>query len=152
MSPAMFIILSDLQSWILAKAEVKGRISGVKISRTSSITHLVYVDDLLIYYKTDKEEALAFKECLDQYCRWFGQRINWEKSDMHFSSNVSRLERNSLCSLLSMRECSHSGKYLGNRFRKFSYKSIIFNHFVDRMRLNLPARNRDSYALRARTP
>lgn len=77
MSPPLFIITTNLLSRILARAETQGRINGVKISRTSSrITHLMYADDLLIYCKTDKNEVIAVKECLDLYCKWTGQRID----------------------------------------------------------------------------
>lgn len=71
LSSTLFTIVADLLSRNLAKAESEGRISGVKIARTSPhITRLMYADDWLIYYKADISETLAVKECLDQYCKW----------------------------------------------------------------------------------
>lgn len=117
--PAQFTLLVDLPSRILSKAKSEGKISGVKVSRTSPrISHLMYANDLLIYCKADMDEALGIKACLDQYCEWTGQRINWEKSEIHFSPNVSRAKRIELCHSLSMKECTHSGKYLGSPFCK----------------------------------
>lgn len=69
MSPALFTIILDLLSRIFVTEEDEGRISGIKVSRTSPcITHLMYADDLIIYCKVDRDETLVVKECLDQYC------------------------------------------------------------------------------------
>lgn len=98
MTPALFVLLADLLSRILARAERADTISGVKISLTSPrITHLMYADDLVIYCKAKQEEVSEVKRCLDLYCQWSGQRINWDKSEIHFSTNVSRVTRTTLC-------------------------------------------------------
>lgn len=48
--------LSNLLSRILSRAEAEGKISGIKISRTSPrITHLMYTEDLVIYCKANLE-------------------------------------------------------------------------------------------------
>lgn len=63
--------------------------SNIKVSRTSPrITHLMYVDDLIIYGKVTTQEAKLITEILNQYCQWTGQAINWGKSMVHFSKNV----------------------------------------------------------------
>lgn len=74
------MLLADLLSRILSKVETKEKILRAKISRTSPrIIHLMYTNDLLIYCKEDKDETIGVKACLDRYCVWKGQRINWEK-------------------------------------------------------------------------
>lgn len=78
--------LSYLVSRILARAENEGRISGIKVIRAiPQITHLMYTDDLVIYCKINIQEATKVKKALDLYCLWTGQRINWDKLDVHFS-------------------------------------------------------------------
>lgn len=68
-SPALFTIYSNLLSHLLSREEKKGIISGIKVSRTSpKITHLMCTDDLVVYYKADREEAKAVVECLKKYC------------------------------------------------------------------------------------
>lgn len=65
LSPALFTIMADLLSRILARAADDVTISWIEISRTSPlITHLMYVD------------ASEIKRCLAMYCKWTGQRIN----------------------------------------------------------------------------
>lgn len=81
LSPSLFTIFSDLFSRILAKVEEEGKLTGVKISRTSpKISHLMYVDDLAIYCNATPEEALAATDCLKLYSQWTGQEVNWAKS------------------------------------------------------------------------
>lgn len=117
-SPALCTILSDLLSRILDKAEQAGRLSGVKISRTSPhISHLMYADDLVIYCKATASEASEVVQCLTSYCDWTGQRINWDISVIHFSNNVLASDRRDLCRILTMPECTHSSLYLGTSFK-----------------------------------
>lgn len=69
MSSALFTILSDLLSRMLAASVQAGKISGVKISRNSpSISHLMYADDLVIYAKAIDCEALEVQRVLQVYC------------------------------------------------------------------------------------
>lgn len=138
LSPALFTIIADILSRILARAENVGKISGIKVSRLSPmITHLMYADDLVIYSRANLEEAQEIKNCLDLYCNWTDQCINWEKSNIYYSYNVQRASRLEICRLLGMRECSHSGKYLGNPFYRFKFKNAEFKHIVDRIAAKL---------------
>lgn len=134
MSPALFTIFSDLLSRMLEKAVAEGKISGVKVTRTSpKISHLMYVDDLVIYYKATEAEATAVHSILQQYCQWTGQAINWNKSSVHFSKNVSSRTRHHLCCILHMTECNHHGKYLGHSFCRFTSKDEAFKGVMEKI-------------------
>lgn len=75
-SPALFTLLSDFLSRILARAENSRCLSGVKISRGSPcVTHLMYANDLFIYCKANEAEAQEGVKCLQLYCDWTGQQI-----------------------------------------------------------------------------
>lgn len=88
-SHALFTIFFDLLSKILHGAEVEGKIYGVKISRTSPlVTHLMYIDDLIIYCWATTEEAKNVKDYLDLFCKVSNQIVNFEKSAVHFSADV----------------------------------------------------------------
>lgn len=107
-SPTLFTVLSNLLSRILACSEAVGRLSGVKVARSSpKVTHLMYADDLVIYCKATDEEAREVHDCLNFYCSWIGQSINWDKSSVHFNSNVQALDRHRLTGILGIKECTH---------------------------------------------
>lgn len=48
----------------------------------------MYANDVLIYEKATLKEAQAVCNLLRQYSTGTGQALNWEKSTVHFSSNV----------------------------------------------------------------
>lgn len=134
LSPALFTILLDLLSRILSRAEHEGKISSVKTAQTAPrVSHLMYADDLVIYCKIDLEETIEIKNCLDLYCKWTGQRINWDKSDIHFSPNVPRATQHEICRRLGMRECAHTGKYLDSPFCNFHHKASTFNYIAEKL-------------------
>lgn len=65
--PTLFTIVADLLSRLLTRVEINGKINGVRISRTSPrITYLMYADDLVIYCKADRNEALEVKNKLEK--------------------------------------------------------------------------------------
>lgn len=133
-SPVLFTVLSDLLSRILVQSETDGRLSGVRVARTSpKVTHLMYVGDLVIYCKASEAEATEVFTCLNLYYSWTGQSINWDKSSVHFSTNVQALVRRCLTSILGMKECTHNGTYLGNPFCTFKSKNQAFQTVVDKV-------------------
>lgn len=48
----------------------------------------MYADDLIIYCKANEAEAREVVACLQLYCEWIGQQINWKKSVAHFTKNT----------------------------------------------------------------
>lgn len=151
-SPTLFTFLSDLLSRILARAEANGSISGVKIARGSPrISHLMYADDLTIYCQANTEEATTVMSCLQLYCDWTGQSINWDKSNIHFSSNTSIPLKHAICHLLNMKECSHHGFYLGNPFCSFKSKNLAFQSLVDKLAVKLVGWKVKNLSLAGRT-
>lgn len=49
---------------------------------SSAISYLLYVDDLLISCRVNKDNAHALRKCLDLYCLWSRHAINTEKSNL----------------------------------------------------------------------
>lgn len=117
MSPVIFTLYSDIQLRLIVRSKAIGKLNGVKVSHTCpKITHLMYPDDLVIYCKVIEMEANEVHQCLQTYCEWTRQAINWEKSTVHFSRNVHEPLRRKLCRIMGMTECNHKGKYLGYIF------------------------------------
>lgn len=134
MSPALFTVIAELLSRILTRAELDGKLSGIKISRHSPrVTHLLYADDLVIYCKADIHEAETVIDCLNQFCAWTGQEINWHKSAVHYSKNVPPQLRRELGTVLGILECTHKGSYLGHPFCKFGSKNEAFKGVMEKL-------------------
>lgn len=57
----------------------------MKIGRSdSTIDHLLFADDVLLFGRANVQEATALCDCLTHYCSWSGQAINLDKSGIFF--------------------------------------------------------------------
>ena len=64
-------------------------ISGGKASiGNTPITHVMYLDDIVLFSKARMREANAINDCLEKYCRWSGQLLNKAKSRVIFSKLI----------------------------------------------------------------
>lgn len=114
LSLSLFILIAELLSSMLHKWEREGKFNGVKQGRSSpSISHLFFVDDVLIFYRTNDQEVRNVLHCLHSYCRWMGQEINFEKSGVLFSRNVLGKTKAVIKSCLGMKELDKKTKHLG---------------------------------------
>ena len=69
--PYHFILCQEVLSMILEKECVEGRISGVKASIGGlAITHVMYADDIVLFSKAKRSEAMSIKDCQYKYCKW----------------------------------------------------------------------------------
>lgn len=71
--PFLFIMGSKIHSRLILKEENRGSIHCIKISRQSPpISHLLFADDLKIFSRAKKSEALSILSCLEKYSNWSG--------------------------------------------------------------------------------
>jgi hypothetical protein len=64
LSPLLFLLVAESISHFLTEAKVGGRFSGIKISNGLAITHLLFVDDILIFCDGLKRDADILTEGL----------------------------------------------------------------------------------------
>lgn len=113
-------------------------LSGIRVLRQSpKITHLMYVDDLVIYCRTFIEKVVEATKCLQTYCRWTRQDINWTKSSIHFSRNVSSQLRGEITRAMGIQECKHKGKYLGHPFCQLKNKTKAYSDILEKLKNEL---------------
>ena len=94
LSPYLFLIRAEAFTSLLAKEKVNGQLHSVAISRIApTISHLLFVDDSLLFCQTKQEEVQVISEVLDLYAAAFGRCINVEKSFVFFSSNTTGAQR-----------------------------------------------------------
>ncbi len=67
----LFIMCQEVLSRMIEKEYIERGIKGVKMNiGGSSITHAMYVDDLMLFSKANRRQVMAINECLERYCRW----------------------------------------------------------------------------------
>ena len=77
------------------------------------VNHLLFADDSLLLFKSSVEEATMVSNLLEKYCNASGQRINHEKSSIHFSKGCAQNLRDSIKHNLQVFNESLSDRYLG---------------------------------------
>ena len=76
---------------MLRKEEREGHIKGVAVCRSAPrISHLLFADDSIIFYKASVSECDRVIEMLEGYERDSGHKINKEKTSLFFSKNMRR--------------------------------------------------------------
>lgn len=76
---------------------VIGLVKGLHRFRT-----LLFADDSLLFYEGTREECLRLKNVLDLYERASSQAVNYAKSAIFFSANISLGDREELKVILGV--------------------------------------------------
>lgn len=78
-----------------------------------SISTLCFADDTMIFCRATEADARASKEQLDLCSKASGQLINFEKSSMSFSPEITSALKPQLSSILGVQVVDSHDKYLG---------------------------------------
>ncbi|KAI0492194.1 hypothetical protein KFK09_026461 [Dendrobium nobile] len=129
LSPYLFIMCFQL---ITNSLEQRGKSLGIQISSEGpKITHLLYVDDALIFSHASVELAKTLKTVVEKFCKWTGQKINVSKSQLLFGKVVSYHMRKKIGRILGFKIVKEM-KYLGvkislERIKMADYQEIPSN-------------------------
>lgn len=92
LSPFLFLLCREGLSSLFRLAQGDGLFSGVCLGCGGPrLTHLLFVDDYMIFGPATHECASQVKLVLGEYGRCFGQVVNFDKSISYFSPNVPTL-------------------------------------------------------------
>ncbi|PKU66819.1 Putative ribonuclease H protein [Dendrobium catenatum] len=110
LSPYLFILCSQLLS---NSMEQRGQSLGIHISpRGPKITHLLYVDDVLIFSLASTTLAKSMKNIVEDFYKWTGQIVNFSKSQVMFANMVRYTLRKKITKVLGIKMVKEM-KYLG---------------------------------------
>ena len=113
-------------------AQQKGLIKGFQYSHDLSITHLLFVDDVLLFGIATVSEWKAFKDALDLFCSATGMVFNIEKSSFLYQ-DVDEGIQSQIAKLLPyiMAPIQTSFKYLGYHLKPLGYRSSDWRWMVE---------------------
>lgn len=111
-------------SCILKSRNQSSILKGIKVAPSApSISHLVFADDSLLFFKVDRESVLEINDVLLLYCQASGQHINLDKSSIFFTKGQEVLIKfvaqaistySMSCFRLPRGLCHHITSLLGN--------------------------------------
>ncbi|XP_050222584.1 uncharacterized protein LOC126672674 [Mercurialis annua] len=117
LSPYLFIICAEGLSCLLTEKE-----------------RLCYLhDDCYLFFRASQEEVESVKGILAAYELLSGQKVNFHKTSILFSSNATFDKRAPICDILGVVEVNDQGKYLGLSSLVGRNKKNIFQFIRDRV-------------------
>ncbi|KAL0337674.1 UNVERIFIED_CONTAM: hypothetical protein Scaly_2042500 [Sesamum calycinum] len=109
-----FTAVEKLSHACFKKAERRGRVQGVAVCAAApKISHLLFVDDTLLFCKAKGEQIEEIQRILTIYERASGQVVNFAKSNMIISGRIGEEEKQCLANRLGVRVASAHDRYLG---------------------------------------
>jgi hypothetical protein len=114
LSPFLFLFVADALSTLLQKEVNENAIEPVKICRRApGVSHLLFADDSLLFFKANGEQVLKIKEILETYATSTGQLINPSKCSIMFGNSCPVETRAEVRTVLGVRQETFEAKYLG---------------------------------------
>ncbi|KAF7841337.1 ribonuclease H [Senna tora] len=114
LSPYLYVLCANVLSHHLSIAQEKKKIRGIKIGReTPTINHLMYADDILLFFKADKKTSEEVGRLFQKFGEMTGLWMNHQKTEIKFSPNISNEGKRALTNIFQCKNVDHLGKYLG---------------------------------------
>lgn len=134
LSPYLFILCSEWLSLRITKSLNDKTLSGVKVCHQAPpISHLFFADDSLLFFKASASSTQEIKCILSTYERIYGQKVNYNKSEICLSRNISIQDRILLSSSLNVKIVQKHNSYLRLPFFCGRNKREITNTIIDKI-------------------
>uniref|UniRef100_A0A453CB40 Reverse transcriptase domain-containing protein n=1 Tax=Aegilops tauschii subsp. strangulata TaxID=200361 RepID=A0A453CB40_AEGTS len=114
LSPFLFLFVADGLSTLLRNNVESGDITPVKVCRSApGISHLLFANDTLLFFKASKTQAEKVKAILDVYDTATGQSLNYDKCSLVFGDACPGLIQEEVRTTLHVTSHFFEDKYLG---------------------------------------
>ena len=121
-----------------APQEQSNSIRGIKVgSRCLSISHLLFVDNSLLFGRASPTYYANILHILNNYEAHSGQMINLSKSAIFFSCNTPQRLRNQLAQQMKINHVGTQDKYLGRPSAIQRTKKATFAYVKEKVRKKL---------------
>jgi hypothetical protein len=108
-------------------------LAGVSFgSRCPTITHLLFVDDSVVFLEASPGNLEALKNVLEKYEESLGQKVNMQKSSIFFGRGCREETRTMLKDLIGIQCEALSERYLGLPSVVGQSKNGVFKYVTDR--------------------
>jgi len=97
------------------------------------VSHLLFADDSLLFFKANRESAELVRDALQSYCKASGQQVNLDKSSIHFAKGCGAVDREHIKAILNVDNEALSEKYLGMPTDVGSSSNGSFKYLKDRL-------------------
>ncbi|KAM6552991.1 hypothetical protein CsatB_013753 [Cannabis sativa] len=133
-SPYLFLVCAEVFSALIRKFEERKWLHGCKVANGApSVSHMLFADDSFLYCKATNGEMNRVLQLLRMFATATGQRVNFGKSSVFFSTNTSSHLRQAICATLGIHEATEHKMYLGLPSTVDRNKNVIFGYLRDKV-------------------
>eukprot|EP00253_Pinus_taeda_P010845 PITA_10845 len=131
LSPLLFLLVAEGLSRLIHKARREEKVKGIEVAINLYITHLLFVDDILIFTNGNCSELKELKCIFDLFLKATGMQINSGKSQACIA-DFERRERNRMANLFPfpIQPVEAPFKYLGFWLKPAAYKKEDWNWLI----------------------
>eukprot|EP00253_Pinus_taeda_P006494 PITA_06494 len=131
LSPLLFLLVAEGLSQLIHKARREGKVKGIEVATNLFISHLLFVDDILIFTSIEQIEIKELKIILELFMKATGMQINYRKSQLIMTGIVAQ-ERVRLQSFFPFQPSTLDlpFKYLGFWLKPNAYKKEDWNWLI----------------------
>jgi hypothetical protein len=106
--------VADGLSELLRAEVVAGGITPVKVCRRApGISHLLFADDTLLFFRAEEAEATRVRQVIENYAVSMGQLVNDSKCSIQFSKRCPEETQRRVSEVLNIQRDGFEDKYLG---------------------------------------
>jgi hypothetical protein len=114
LSPYLFLFVHEGLSLLLQHQIDQNMIQELKICRRSpGISHLLFADDSLLFFKADAEQANRINDVLKVFGKSTGQLLSPAKCSIMFGQKCTEEDGEAVASILKVGALALDDKYLG---------------------------------------
>ena len=114
LSPTLFLICTEGLSAFIHRAAKNQCLICISICKgCPRVTHLLFVDDSILFYKASVGESRELRYILQKYEEASGQKINTDKSSIFFSPNTTQVTKDEILDTLGPMQDTRHTRYLG---------------------------------------
>lgn len=119
----LFLIVMEGLSRLIESAKREGRLKGLKMSDLCHLTHLLFVDDVLIFLDGSIQDSTTFHDILTLFEKAIGMVANQSKSTITLTHTSPQEDRITLLFFhYQLHNLENSLKYLGFWIKPHSYR------------------------------
>ncbi|KAL0884326.1 hypothetical protein Bca101_008307 [Brassica carinata] len=97
LSPYLFVLAMECLSRLLLSRYEEGRIGYHPRTANLKISHLMFADDVMVFFDGSSNSLHGISECLDDFASWSGLHMNTTKTEL-FTAGLDHIESQAIAS------------------------------------------------------
>ena len=133
LSPYLFLFVAEALSLLLNDACARGVLQEFRLTRRApGISHLLFADDSLLFFKGSFDQDLEIKNILTVYEKGTGQMLSPDKCSIMFGKKCSLEKQVTIMVILKITVEGFEDKYLGLPVPEGRMKAGMFQYTKDK--------------------